>query len=75
MGGLAVVDPLPGVYPQSGQFGDNFNCLEGFQVVDEDVWNPQTFHKLKIHYSKITKYSIFQTNFDWFLYHEKYQQD
>ena len=40
VGGLAVVDPLPGVYPQSSQFGENINCLEGFQVVDEDVWNP-----------------------------------
>ena len=49
MGGLAVVDPLPGVYPQSGQFGENINCLEGFQVVDEDVRKPQTFYQLEVH--------------------------
>ena len=49
VGGLAVVDPLPGVYPQSGQFGENINCLEGFQVVDEDVRKPQTFYQLEIH--------------------------
>jgi hypothetical protein len=56
VGGLAVVDPLPSVYPQSGQFRENINCLEGFQVVDEDVWNPQTFYKLKIHYSTKNNY-------------------
>ena len=49
VGGLAVVDPLPGVYPQSGQFGENINCLEGFQVVDKDVWNPQAFYQLKVY--------------------------
>ena len=49
VGGLAVVDPLPGVYPQSGQFGENINRLEGFQVVDEDVRKPQTFYPLEIH--------------------------
>ena len=43
VGGLAVVDPLP------GQFGENINCLEGFQVVDEDVRKPQTFYQLEIH--------------------------
>ena len=49
VGGLAVVDPLPGVYPQSGQFGEHINCLEGLQVVDEDIREPQTFYQLKVH--------------------------
>ena len=37
MGGLAVVDPLLGVYPKPRQFGENLDSLECFQVVDEDV--------------------------------------
>ena len=49
VGGLAVVDPLPGVYPQSGQFGENINCFKGFKVVDKDVRKPQTFYQLKVH--------------------------
>ena len=43
VGGLAVVDPLP------GQFGENINCLEAFQVVDEDVWDLQTFYQLQVY--------------------------
>ena len=49
VGGLAVVHPLPGIYPQPSKLGQNINCLEGFQVVDEDVWNPQTFYQLQVH--------------------------
>jgi hypothetical protein len=30
VGGLAVVDPLPPVYPQTGQLGENRDSLEGF---------------------------------------------
>ena len=48
-GGLAVVDPLPGVYPQSGQFGENINCFECFQVVNENIGNPEVFYQLQIH--------------------------
>ena len=46
---LAVVDPLAAIYPQSSKLGENINSLEGFQVVDEDVGNPQTFDQLKIY--------------------------
>ena len=43
VGGLAVVDPLAAIYPQSSKLGENINSLEGFQVVDEDVGNPEAF--------------------------------
>ena len=49
VGGLAVVDPLPPVYPQTSQLGQNINSLEGFQVVYEDVWDPETFDQLQVH--------------------------
>ena len=49
MGGLAVVHPLPGVYPQPSKLGQNINCLKGFQVVDEDVGNPEAFNQLQVH--------------------------
>ena len=48
MGGLAVVDPLLGVYPKPRQFGENLDSLECFQVVDEDVWDPQIVYQLQI---------------------------
>ena len=53
-GGLAVVDPLPGIYPQPCKLGENINSLEGFQVVDEDVGNPQTFYQLQIYWKEQT---------------------
>ena len=37
---LAVVDPLPGVYPQPSQFRQNIDCFESLKVVNEDVGNP-----------------------------------
>jgi hypothetical protein len=49
VGRLAVVDPLPGIYPQPSQFGENINCLEGFQVVNENVGKPQVFYQLKVY--------------------------
>ena len=49
MGGLAVVDPLPPVYPQSSQLGEDRDGLEGFKVVDKDVGNPEAVDQLKVH--------------------------
>ena len=49
VGGLAVVDPLGAIYPQSCKLGENINSLEGFQVVDEDVGNPEAFHQLEVY--------------------------
>ena len=48
VGGLAVVHPLPGIYPQPSKLGQNINCLECFQVVDKDVWNPKAFNQLQV---------------------------
>ena len=41
VGCLAVVHPLPPVYPQPSKLGQNRDGLESFQVVDEDVWDPE----------------------------------
>ena len=38
--GLAVVDPLLGVDPQPGKFGENIDGFERLQVVDEDIGDP-----------------------------------
>ena len=48
VGGLAVVDPLAAIYPQSSKLGENINSLEGFQVVDEDVRKPEAFDQLEV---------------------------
>ena len=44
VGGLAVVHPLPGIYPQSSKFGKDVDWLKSFQIVDEDIGNPEAFH-------------------------------
>ena len=49
MGGLAVVDPLVPVNPQASKLGENRNSLEGLEVVDEDVGNPETVDQLKVY--------------------------
>ena len=48
-GGLAVVDPLPGVYPQPSKFRQNINSFECLQVVDENIGNPQVLYQLKVY--------------------------
>ena len=47
-GGLAVVDPLLGVYPKTGKFGEDVNCFECLQVVDENIGNPKAFYQLQV---------------------------
>ena len=49
VGGLAVVDPLVPVNPQASKLGENRNSLEGLEVVDEDVGNPETVDQLKVY--------------------------
>ena len=44
VGGLAVVDPLPPVYPQSGQLGEDRDCAESFQVVNKYIGNPEAVY-------------------------------
>ena len=44
-----VIDPFPPVNPQSGQFGEDVDDAEGFEVVDEDVGHPQAVDQLKVH--------------------------
>ena len=46
--GLAVIDPLLGVNPETRQLGENLDSLECFQVVDEDVGNPKIVYQLQI---------------------------
>ena len=48
MCGLAVVDTLLGVYPESRQLGQHLDGLEGLQVVDEDVGDPEVVYQLQI---------------------------
>ena len=52
VGGLAVVHPLPGVYPQPSKLGQNINSFKCFQVVDEDVGNPEAFNQLQVYWKE-----------------------
>ena len=45
-GGLAVEHVLVRVDPESGQLGQDVDHLEGLQVVDEDVGQPEVLDKL-----------------------------
>ena len=47
---LPVVNLLPIVNPQSGQFGEDIDHLEGLEVVNEDVGNPEVVDQLQVHW-------------------------
>ena len=44
-----VIDPLPPIYPEAGQLGEDVDHPESLEVVDEDVRDPQAVDQLKVH--------------------------
>ena len=46
---LTVQNTLLGGDPQSSQFGQNSNNFVSFQVVDKDVWDPESVNELQTH--------------------------
>ena len=46
--GLAVVDPLPRVHPETSELGEDLDCLECLEIVDENVGNPEVIYQLQI---------------------------
>lgn len=46
---VPVVNFLFAVDPETGQLGEDIDHLEGLQVVDEDVWQPQVVYQLEVH--------------------------
>ena len=44
-----VIDPLPPIYPEPSQLGEDVDHPESLEVVDEDVRNPQAVDQLKVH--------------------------
>ena len=49
---VPVVDFLLAVDPEAGQLGQDIDDLEGLEVVDEDVGQPQVMDQLKINWKK-----------------------
>ena len=45
-----VIDPLPPIYPEPSQLGEDVDHPESLEVVDEDVRNPQAVDQLKVHW-------------------------
>ena len=41
---LAVIDSLVGVNPQPSKLRQHVDCFERFQVVNEDIRDPEVFH-------------------------------
>ena len=56
---VPVVDFLLAVDPEAGQLGQDIDDLEGLEVVDEDVGQPQVMDQLEINWKKI-KVNSFQ---------------
>ena len=44
-----VIDPLPPIYPEPSQLGEDVDHPESLEVVDEDVRDPQAVDQLKVH--------------------------
>ena len=49
---VPVVDFLLAVDPEAGQLGQDIDDLEGLEVVDEDVGQPQVMDQLEINWKK-----------------------
>ena len=49
---VPVVDFLLAVDPEAGQLGQDIYDLEGLEVVDEDVGQPQVMDQLEINWKK-----------------------
>ena len=49
MSGLTVENILLVGDPQASQLGQNSNNFVSFQVVDKDVWDPESVNELQTH--------------------------
>ena len=45
---IPVINLLFVVDPKSSQFGKNINDLEGFEVINVNIWHPEIMNKLQI---------------------------
>ena len=45
---VPVINLLFVVDPKTSQFGKNINDLEGFEVINVNIWHPEIVNKLQI---------------------------